>query len=264
VKSLKPEEEWARRAISLELRVPVRQHDDGTGHAMYDLEIVYPDKSAASVEVTSSVDATATELWKAAYRAGRWEDVSLAGGWSIHIDPYVPKERRLNLRRELPKLLRALEDLGIREYPSAQIVPEADALAEGLGVRRAWQHDTDFRGSIYVYPDVPIERRGGYGNPSSDAIAAWVTEYLTADERADVRRKLADSGADERHAFIIAGTEPEADFTVTDPLMRDAPPPVAGPALPPEVTHVWVASVWGDSDGFRWTPENGWTAFKKP
>lgn len=264
MRSLKPEEEWARRAISLELGVPVRQHDDGTSHGMHDLAILYPDKPEASVEVTSSVDAAATELWKAAYRGGRWEDPALAGGWSVHIDPYVPKERRLNLRRELPKLLRALEEAGITQYPSLQIVPDADALAEGLGLRRAWQRGTDFRGSIYVYPDVASERRAGYASGSSDAIAEWVTEYLTAIERADVRRKLADSSAEERHAFIIAGTEPEADFAVTDPLMRNAPPPVAAPALPPEVTDVWVTSVWGDSDGFRWTPTNGWTAFKKP
>jgi hypothetical protein len=215
------------------------------------------------VEVTSSVDAAATELWKVAYRGGRWEDASLVGGWSVHIDPYVPTERRLNPRRELPKRLRALEGAGITEYPSVQIVPEAERLAEGLGVRRAWQHGTDFRGSIYVRPDMAIERRGGFANSSSDAIAAWGTEYLTAIERADVRRELADSGADERHAFVIAGTEPEADFAVTDPLMRDAPPPVTAPTLPPEVTHPW-ATVWGYSDGFRRTPENGWTAFKKP
>jgi hypothetical protein len=64
--------------------------------------------------------------------------------------------------------------------------------------------------------------------------------------------------------FVLVPGFTEAPFGVTDLLMRDnAPLPVDAPNLPTEVTHVWVASLWGSGSGFRWDPAGGWSAFAK-
>jgi hypothetical protein len=76
--------------------------------------------------------------------------------------------------------------------------------------------------------------------------------------------KLARSGADERHLFLILPGFAEARFAVIDLLMRDgAPLPDTDPELPPEVTHVWTVSTWRDGSGMRWSPDEGWLRFDK-
>jgi hypothetical protein len=95
-------------------------------------------------------------------------------------------------------------------------------------------------------------------------LATWVSDFLHDDANADLREKLARSGADERHAFVIVGTLPGVAFAITDLLMRDdAPLPTAPPDLPVEVTDVWVASAWSAGYGFRWSAATGWITFTK-
>jgi len=99
---------------------------------------------------------------------------------------------------------------------------------------------------------------------SRTTLSAWVAEFLTDERRRDVRRKLASSGSEERHAFLIVGALAKAGFQVQDLMMRHDPPlPVAAPKLPPEVTHVWVMSMWTSGRGMCWSPGSGWEYFDK-
>ena len=62
----------ARRRISNALRVRV-QHDDGFQPGMHDLEVTYPDKLSAAVEVTAAADAQSIELWNLVKGGDRWQ-----------------------------------------------------------------------------------------------------------------------------------------------------------------------------------------------
>jgi hypothetical protein len=124
-----------------------------------------------------------------------------------------------------------------------------------LGVVGAEQSGTDFPGSIYVTLDLPAKRSGGMVAITGDPLAQWISSFLKDGGRRDVRQKLARSGADERHAFVVMPGFTTAPFIVTDLLMRDgASLPVEYPELPGEVTDVWAVSTWSSGDGFRWRP----------
>lgn len=262
MRTLRREEEWARHVLHATLGVPVEQNDDGSEPGMHDLKILYPNAPAGAVEVTAAVDAAATELWNLAYREGRWEEPDLAGGWRAYVDP-TRRSRKSKLRRDLPAFLRALERAHIQEWPSIA-TDELEALARRLGLTRAHQGATDFPGSIYVFPDLPADQVGGFGSTTGDALACWASDFLNDEETADVREKLRRSGAVERHAFVIVATLPGLSFAITDLLLRDdAPMPTGAPALPLEITDVWIVSAWAAGLGFRWSPASGWRTFAK-
>jgi hypothetical protein len=262
---LRPNEEWARVAIEAATGVPVTQHDDGSEPAMHDLEIHFPGAPAA-VEVTGAVDERAAELWNVANRSGRWIAPDLVGGWFVYVDPYGWRPRDARLHRDLPAFLRDLEELGVTEYPAATVrAARLEPTASRLRVVRARQNRTDHRGSIYVQPELPADQWTGFAQPNSDAIATWVGDFLADDKRADVRKKLAASGATMRHVFVVVAALSGVPFAVIGGLISNDPAvPTIPPQLPNEITDVWIASTWSAGIGFRWGPDIGWTTFSKP
>lgn len=260
---LRPEEEWARQLIARALGRPVEQHDDGSKPGMHDLDVIQEaDRSA--VEVTMAADAESTEVWNIMNgTGGRWQVPGIEGGWMVSI---TPSARAKRLITELPGLLGRLENeglTGLLRRNSRQRSP-LRALAESLGIVSAFKGGTSFPGSIYVTLDLPAERTGGYAAQNGNALAEWIGQFLGADARADVRRKLAASGYEERHAFVILPPLADAPFSVTEVLLRDdAPLPTIPPDLPKEVTHVWVVSGWSGGYGIRWTAQGGWVLFDK-
>lgn len=260
---LRGEEQWARRMIQGTLARPVRQHDDGSAPGMHDLDIVLADGSLAAVEVTAAADGEAIALWNLVNgRDERWIETGLRGGWFVELDPTA---RARAVLRDLPRLLGDLESRGIGQLDVSHRrhdLSDLEREAQRLRVNRAGQGATEFPGSIYPTIDLPLERTGGAVPTTGDPLAAWLSEFLAADARSDVRAKLTRSAAAQRHAFVIVPGFTPAPFPVVDLLMRAAPPlPTAPPALPPEVTHLWVASTWARAAGVRWSPEGGWALF---
>ncbi len=147
MRPLGPEEEWARRLIEVELRVPVSQHDDGSSPGMFDLNVEYPGSEHAAVEVVAAVDEKSTELWNVVNGRGRWVNRRLLGGWGVTVKPTARR-----LRHELPMFLASLEHAGVREWSTGVGV---NGLRSPVGVVRARQSATEFPGSIYVYLDLP-------------------------------------------------------------------------------------------------------------
>jgi hypothetical protein len=230
---------------------------------MYDLRVLYPDGRVAAVEVTGAVDPDSTEFWNIMTGVGRWICEGLEGGWAVHVDPSARSVSRL--REDLPGLLRTFEDAGTREYRPIQGYAKSRLeLADELGITHAFQGGTDTPGSVYVYPEQPSDRVSGVVADTGDALADWLAGFLADPERGDVRSKLAASGADETHAFVIVPELTTAPFGVSDLLMRDeAPLPTFDPDLPLEVSHVWTVSTWSTGFGFRWSPSEGWSSFDK-
>lgn len=262
---LSPEEEWARRAVSHTLGVPVIQHDDNSQEGMYDLAITYPDGSVGAVEVTAAADPDSIELWRLLNGSSeRWILADLAGGWIVSFDP-TARAKRIFL--ELPTLLLQLEQAGTNELQTTHRFRHHPAYrsAVSLGIQHAFQSpETDYPGSIYCWIEQPRERTGGAIQSHSNAVAEWIGDYLTT-ERPKHVAKLGRSGCHERHAFVIVPSFATVSFAISDPLMRDnAPPPTDDPTLPDEVTHAWVVSTWNSGSGFRWSPDSGWQQFAKP
>jgi len=126
------------------------------------------------------------------------------------------------------------------------------------------QSGTDFRGSVYLMIDQGPKRTGGAVPTDGRPLVEWLTEWFARADKADNLRKLAASGADERHLFLILPSFAEAPFAVADLLMREgAPFPGKPPRLPDEVTHVWLVSTWSSGSGMRWSPDRGWSRFDK-
>jgi len=76
---------------------------------------------------------------------------------------------------------------------------------------------------------------------TGDPLAAWLGDWIIDAKQSDNLRKLATSGKDEGHLFIIVAGLGNVPFHVTDLLIRDdVPLPTIPLPLPREVTHVWV------------------------
>lgn len=243
------------------LRVEVVQHDDGSRDGMHDLDIVRPDRRDA-VEVTAAADAESIQLWKLVNdRDERWIEPTIDGGWYVILEPAARAKRIL---AELPGLLAEMERRGVREYrcrvTRLPILDPLEKRAIELGIVNASQGGTDYPGVIYLGIHQGAERTGGIVDPMSGELPPWVGAFLAEPQRADVLAKLDRSGALERHAFIILPAFTTAPFCVVDPLWRGDAPSVA-PALPAEVTHVWLASMWSVTTGLRWCPVGGWLTF---
>ena len=167
------------------------------------------------------------------------------------------------LVRELPDLLAGMDVAGER----FEIVPARGALArsDSPRVRRSLQLGVvEFAsrptrecesGTIFLRPD------GVYGPSQVDweAFLAWVEECASGPRAADDRRKLAATRADERHLIIgVTFTSPgEVFFALSEATGVGAVPPRA-PALPAEITHVWVLPAQSSGRCLVWFPDRGW------
>src|SRR5688572_27778368 len=179
--------------VSYALRVPVVQHDDGTVEGMHDLDVLYPDRPCAAVEVTTAADGESIALWNLLNGGGRWIEPTLRGGWAVSL---LPTARAKRVRKELPPLLEMLERSGIKEVHVGHFRadPALVQLASDLGVSDLSQSDTSFPGSIYPTVELGSDRSGGMVAETGEALGTWVGGFLLGDERRDVREKLLRSG----------------------------------------------------------------------
>ncbi len=245
------------------LGLPVLQHDDGSSERQHDLEVIGPDGTSSPVEVTAAADGESIALWKLMNgTAGRWIDPGICGGWFVGL---LPGARAKRLRRELPGLLAMLEELGATSLdPRPWGRHDLEVIGMELGIEHAQQSATGFPGSIYITVVQPNEQRGGFVPDSGDALAEWIGGFLGDARRRDVLQKLAATGAEDRHAFVLVPGFSTAPFEVIDLTMRDgAPAPRVDPELPPAVTDVWVASSWLSGHCFHWSHGSGWQRFEK-
>jgi hypothetical protein len=262
MQELRGEERWAKTIIQDVLGVPAEQHDDGSAPGMYDLDVMYPDRPWAAVEIVAAADAESIQTWKLMNGKGegqRWVVEDLQGGWLVSI---LPSASAKGLWKRLPGLLAELECQGVRRLAVEELAVD---VADELGVIEAWQSATDYPGSIYVTIEQTAERSGGAVPDTGNVLAKWVGQFLLEPRHGDVLRKLGRSNASEKHAFVIVPGLTTAPFAVADLLMRSgAPIPVERPVLPAPVTHVWIVSTWNSGVGFRWSQQEGWETFEKP
>jgi hypothetical protein len=124
----------------------------------------------------------------------------------------------------------------------------------GVTVLGPWPPGPNRPAGIYL---APVGVRGSVAL-MWDPFLDWIKTFLASEKTADVRKKLAATGALERHAFIGASFTSPGDAYFA--LRRDGWPelPPGDPILPPEITHLWVWSTPGHSRCLAWFPGRGW------
>lgn len=258
---MRPDEQWAALCVEKALRVKVRPHDDGSQPSMHDFDFRLTNGQLAAVEVTAAADPVAIELWKLVNAEGRWTLPDLYGGWIIELRPGA---RAKVLRDRLPPLLKGLELARVREVGCAWGTTNLREALQELSVDHATQSGTDYPGSVYFTIQLDPERMGGAVSEDANALTLWASDWLAQPAQAHNRQKLALSGAEERHLFVILPGFNVAPFQVMWPLMSDD---VRLPAIelymPLEITHLWLASTWASGHGIRWSPDKGWLKFEK-
>jgi len=231
--------------------------DDNSVQGMADLRIEYADRPNAYVEIVSDVDPDYAALNRLVFQKQEIAVPSLGRIWYVT----VSKSAKLkSLRPALEAFLRRLEDaavfLEIMQPDGSLAHSSVDELRQldGLGVVRLSSRSPqpDEEPKILLYPQ-------GVGGPAEQdwqALTTWLADFLSAPGRADVREKLATTGAIERHAFVglPLGKEWSAFHSLHD---RYGGLPDQPPVLPQEVTHVWV---WAHPFGrcVAWFPDRGW------
>jgi hypothetical protein len=265
MQQLSAQEVWARDCLRATFpEASVQQNDDGSQSGMHDLTITYPDGRTGAIEVTAAVDARDLELWKlVGGRGKRRIEPSLIGGWVVRI---LPTTRAKVFNEKLPGLLRALERNDLSDVRGdADSADPFRQLAGQLGIVHAAQGSTAHPGSVYVMPpERPLNQMGGFRPSNGDALAKWISEWISDPSRSDNLSKLSCSGMLERHLFVLLPGFNRASFAVNNFLMEsDAPAPSIPPALPSKLTHVWAMSTWDSEIGFRWALDTGWMRFTK-
>jgi hypothetical protein len=231
--------------------------DDNSVQSMADVRIEYADRPTAFMEIVSDVDPDYAQLNQLVFRDQEMAAPSLGRIWYIT----VSKSAKLkSLKRALETFLRRLEGAGV----FLEIVQPDGSLARssveelrhlnGLGVVQLCSRlpQPDEEPKILLYPQ-------GVGGPAEQdwpALITWLADFLSAPGRADVRKKLEETGAVERHAFV--GLPLGKEWSAFHSLhVQYGGLPDQPPVLPPEVTHVWV---WAQPFGrcIAWFPDRGW------
>jgi hypothetical protein len=204
------------------LGVEVEEHDDGSMQNMYDLRILYLDRTPGAVEVTAAADQQSVKLGKLVYDGKRWIVPGIVGGWSVGLRP---RARMKRLKVELPAPLQSLESQGVRGARPEMWWEEGphDEALRDLGITHLFQSEaTDYAGSVYPMVEQPTDTTGGTSPTDGRSLLNWLVEWLTRPDKADNLAKLNASGADERHLFLVL-PDADAPFGVVDLLRDDSP-----------------------------------------
>jgi hypothetical protein len=251
-------EEAARRVVEQVLGTRVVLYDRNIGRSVPDLRVEYTDRPHGYVEVVADESQDWRSLHAALDRGNRVVEVpGLAYHWWIWPRPDAHVK---TLTAGLPGLLRQLDragetfghTVGVELDERIARSPFRDTITQ-LGIHRlvAGKAASGDAVARFVLPGTE-----GPVDIDLDRVSSWCAEFLRAPERADVRTKLMDTGADERHAFIVVTISTE--WPVWHALSEQIYPqlPSTSPDLPDEVTHVWLFSELRQRC-IAWLPEHG-------
>jgi hypothetical protein len=182
-----------RRAIATALGVPVRRRDTGSGEAVHDLEICYPDGRIGAVEVVSTRDRRAEMLTNAVVQRGHVAVRRLRQSWFVVVPPTT---RLRDVDGDLPGFLVTLEAAGIdlvRRGEWGRWRREMDR----LGLQMCTSHEpSPTTGPGYRFLPAP---RAAFEQRINKAVERC-EHFLSERAQRDVIDKLRRADASERHA----------------------------------------------------------------
>jgi hypothetical protein len=98
-------------------------------------------------------------------------------------------------------------------------------------------------------PERPLEQMGGFSPSTGDPLARWLSEWIPDASRTDNLRKLASSGAPERHLFVLVHGSRENAEALREEIAAVLTP--LGLRLSPAKTRIVHMSETFDFLGFR-------------
>lgn len=218
----------------MEFRPPeVQSGSEGPRH---DFDLRLPGGDVAAVEATAHRDEGLAEIVGTIRSRGRVVEAETCDhGWALRLDRGA---RVKKAHEEADRYLARLEDAGVESFRRRDAVLDGDVrpVVEDLGVvsGRRLSRSED--------PEIHLQSPTGGGS--------WVHHEIVLDalepevrERGN-RRKLAETGAAERHLFVLLHHYEAASVVL--PLTS---PPEGRPDLPEEVTHLWAATRSGQVAG---------------
>lgn len=267
---LPPEEEYVRVRLSRTLGVPLEAHDDQSRSSMYDLKILYRDRPAAPVEVTSDVDgqtiSTLNSLAKN-FNNGLWEAPPLERLWLVQVNR---NSRLRHLWHHLESNLGALEKTGIHVFESDTWMhhchgENVSATAQKLG--NLGVESAHSRPAVDGAPRIALTwiQHWDSWDGSGEDITRWANEFLSSPRCEDNIKKLSAPGATEAHLAVFAHMSAVA-WSVWRGLLDSSVVPLTRPNLPTPVTHIWIfpapwGSPWGES-ALAFDSSTGWRRFE--
>jgi hypothetical protein len=230
---------------------------------MVDIRIEYQDRPYAYVEVIIDIDPGYAAMLDWLKKLGRtatgyqippvlpmstlrhaWY-LTLSGRTYQHgrtlLDELERLLRQLEADGQLFELIAPIEKLRTVEHESVKRLMHLGVVSVGSGPGT---------GAATLSPDGIV----GPAEPSSQAFVSWLSSKLAGES--GVRKKLAATGAAERHVFVATTftSLPEVYFA----RLNAGTAPLAAPTLPHEISHVWVWNAEGGETVLAWFPERGW------
>lgn len=246
-------EDWAKQVVAKELGEIVDVHDDGSESGMYDLRIGEKNAPEYAIECVGAVNFTATETWNIGPAKGPIR-INSAGDWIVSIKDSAKIK---SLKRSISSAIGKCEELGLTEYTPVNwelrnFNEDIFNVLNGLGVSSFYMYRA--KGSSKVH--LTMDGKSGAVNQNADDLVGWVDSFLSSDDKADVVKKLRNSNAKEKHAFIpiILGGAP---WYVESIFFSDMQAPNTPPKLPKPITGVWITS---NGRGLRYM-EGQWHLF---
>lgn len=220
----------------------------GGANQIHDFDLSLPDGRTVPVEVTRHTSEAYQARLGAAERM-QWHFENLRFDWHVGM---LPGFRVKQIHRDLPGLLRRLEDAGretllvqreLEDNPSG-LVEELDSLGARIVYRLG---DADERGGLIDLGDAPVA-----GVTAADLVVHVASLHAAL---TDNQAKLAAaSDADERHLFIWVESDQHA---VTAAM--SGPLPIGAPSLDPLIDSVWLATGFRTSRVWRLSQTAGWS-----
>jgi hypothetical protein len=236
----RPAEQTAKQLVRLCLpEVEVCLHDDDTENMMYDLELRWPDGHAEAMEVTTDTASERRRLYDAIERHGRTFDATESQrDWFVYLRTSTTNVRRV--RAKIDSYLSLVEQEGLTSFSRRQ-QHTSNAIAT---VRRELGVDAGIsREPAHKQPKIKLvgPRDGWWYKP--EAVNHAVERHASANAE-----KLARSGHDERHLFVLIETISfEASSALVARRLPEGPP-----QLPEAITTAWAAGYGVDDAPVVW------------
>ena len=215
----------------------------------YDFDLEYRNGMKVPLEVTSATDQD-TAATRAASLNPRHGGPFVSRGRCTH-DWYVhplPSARINMIRKHVANYLVAIEAEDREEFFAfidATESPAVSAILQELKIEYG-------RVVNWKSPGIGIALPGD-GGLVDPVLVNEVIEKLAL--KPDNKHKLSTAAGSEKHLFVYLDSTTEY---VVWAAARDEAPPDAGPKLPPEITHIWMAALAGDGAWHTvWRAQNG-------
>jgi hypothetical protein len=250
--------------------------DDGSQHRMVDIALTHPDGRKAAVEVRTATAPEYAEMQRHLRdpkgQFPRHHSVPELGRiWALSVSPSTPLK---DVVAQLGPILQNREARGdtfqtiavLAELPAAERAKVADLEALGI-VDISSAPANPGEGAIMLYepsvkgtfPVAAIDLETGQWSqlePRWEPLLTWIDGTLNSSAKSitEHREKLAATGCAERHLFVgVTDASPDAYLT----LLQGTVLPTVAPALPHEVTHLWLMNCGADRC-LVWFPDSGW------